>query len=237
MPLKLNIVGRRKPGTTLVNHRHHMRRVHGEAVLEYIRVAPDDAPRRYVQNVVFDAQYRSTSPGSDPFALNRDFVSQVWVDDFAMLAATRSHPFYIANLKDDEDNFVDQATVVFLPCREREIVANASIPETAVKLFVFTRRRDGANPEDHAAAWRGAAEAAGTLPLRHVQNDVVAAANVVPPADAIDEFWLPDEATAYRFLEHWSAVMADALVGPGLVDPDGIMTLLAREDVLYPGRL
>lgn len=235
MSIKLNILGRRRPGTTLAEHRHHIRTVHGEAVLRFIEVAPDSAPRRYVQNAVFDGQFRNSSPGGDPFALNRDFVTQVWVDDFAMLEASRRHPFYLANLKDDEDRFVDQATVVFLPCHEREIATRGAIPAAAVKLFMLTQRAVGVDPVDYASAWRRAAQAAGTLPLRHVQNDVVLPKGAVPPADAIDEFWLPDEVTAYAFLKEWSAVLHKELIEPGLASAAGIVALLAREDVIHSG--
>jgi len=235
MSLKLNIVGRRKPGTTIAEHRHHIRAVHGEAVLRFIAEAPDSAPRRYVQNAVFDGQYRATPPGSDPFALNRDFVTQIWVDDLAMLEASRRHPFYNAHLKDDEDNFVDQATVVFLPSHERRIMTRGELPATAIKVFTLLRRASAADPAAYVRAWRNAAGAAGELPLRHVQNDVVVRPGTAPAADAIDEFWLADEAAARAFLVSWSAVLAESLVKPGLADPGGIVTLLAREDVVYDG--
>jgi EthD domain len=112
--LKLNIIGRRRPGMTLAEHRHHIRQVHGELVLRYIRAEPDNAPRRYVQNAVFDGHYRGTAPGTDPFALNRDFVTQVWVTDMSALERSRKTEFYNVHLKDDEPRFVDQSTVVFL---------------------------------------------------------------------------------------------------------------------------
>src|ERR1700694_5333114 len=72
--LKLNIIGRRRPGTTLAEHRHHIRHVHGKQVLAYIGTEPEHAPRRYVQNAVVDGLFRATAPGSDALALNRDFV-------------------------------------------------------------------------------------------------------------------------------------------------------------------
>jgi hypothetical protein len=128
-----------------------------------------------------------------------------------------------------------RATVVFLPCHEREITTHADIPATAVKLFTLTKRADGVDPADYASACRNEAKAVGALPLRYVQNDVVLPQGVVPPADAMDEFWLPDEVTAYEFLKRWSVVLADALVRPGLASADGIVALLAREDVVHSG--
>jgi vanillate O-demethylase ferredoxin subunit len=235
MSFKLNIIGRRRPGTTLSEHRHHIRRVHGEAVLQFIHTDPENAPRRYVQNAVFDGQYRASAPGSDPFALNRDFVTQVWVDDIAMLERSRRSAFYNAHLKDDEDRFVDQSTVVFLLCSEREIVARAPCPDGAIKLFTLTQRAPGVAPASFAAAWHAAAQHAGTLPLRYIQNAVIGAPDTRLPVDAIDEFWLPDEAAASRFLASWTRILTDQLVLPGLASSAGVVSLLAREDVVYPG--
>ena len=65
--------------------------------------------------------------GTDPFVLNRDFVTQVWAPDFAALARGRETAFYRDHLQHDEDNFVDQATVVFMPVRERELLAQGGL--------------------------------------------------------------------------------------------------------------
>lgn len=235
MPFKLNIIGRRRPGTMLSEHRHHIRRVHGEAVLRFIGTDPENAPRRYVQNAVYDGQYRASAPGSDPFALNRDFVTQIWVDDIAMLERSRRSAFYNEHLKNDEDRFVDQATVVFLLCRERELVARAPVPDGAIKLFTLIQRAPGVEQASFAAAWHAAAQVAGTLPLRYVQNDVITAPDTQMPVDAIDEFWLPNEAAASVFLASWTRILTDLLVQPGLASSAGIISLLAREDVVYPG--
>jgi len=234
--LKVQLVGRRRPGMTLAEHRHHIRQVHGEAVLRYIRVDPENAPRRYVQNVVFDGQYRATPPGSDPFALNRDFVTQVWVEDFAALERSRRTAFYNEHLKDDEDRFVDQASVVFLPSREREIVSRAGTLVAAFKVFAFVQRAPSADAAAFASAWSRAAESAGTLPLRHVQNDVIARPGARLLVDAVDEFWLSDEAAARALLASWTKLLTDALVRPGLAAPEaGVVSLLAREDVVHAG--
>jgi hypothetical protein len=44
MSVLLMILGRRRPGQTLADHRQHMRAVHGRLVLEYIAEAPELAP-------------------------------------------------------------------------------------------------------------------------------------------------------------------------------------------------
>jgi hypothetical protein len=251
--LKLMIIGRRKPGTTLAEHRHHIRQVHGELVLRYIATDPANAPQRYVQHAVFDgtaspAPARSADPGSpgsaDPFALGRDFVTQVWAADFAALARGRETAFYREHLQGDEDRFVDQASVVFLPVRERELPARAGLhpvpPAGAVKLFGLLRCADGADPAAFARAWAEAASALHRLPaaaavLQHTQNDVLARSGAATPLHGIDEFWLADEAAARALLLAWRQTVHAALAGSGLV-ADGVpLLLLAREDVVHAG--
>ncbi|HEU4460049.1 MAG TPA: EthD domain-containing protein [Methylibium sp.] len=240
LALKLLIVGRRKPGTTLAEHRHHIRRVHGELVLGYIAADAAHAPRRYVQNTVFDGQFRATAPGSDPLALNRDFVTQVWFPDFAALARSRETRYYLDKLKGDEDNFVDQASVVFLPSRERVLHARAGgAPAGTVKLMGFLQRAGGVA---EAAFERGWAEAVAKLPRaavqRHVQNRVAsppAAAGKPPAVDGIDELWLEDEAAARALLGAWQAAVRESLVRPGLVAEGSPFALLMHEDVIHAG--
>lgn len=237
MMLKLNIVGRRRPGTTRVEHRRHIREVHGELVLRFIQTDADNAPRRYVQNPVQDGTYRATAPGSDPLALGSDFVTQIWVADFGALERSRQTAFYNTHLKDDEDRFVDQATVVFLPSHEREIGLRGDLGQGAWKLFVLFKRAPGVEPSTFTAAW---ARVAGALPhnaRRHVQNDVLTRPGADSAADAIDEFWFDDEAAAHAQLAVWRAALQDSLVQPGLALAGSIAALVAREDVIHAGAI
>lgn len=234
MSIKLNIVGRRRPGTTLAEHRHHIRRVHGERVLEFIRVDPEHAPRRYVQNAVIDGTYRSGATADDPFALNRDFVTQVWLPDLQTLQRSRETAFYKAWLKDDEDRFVDQANVVFLPCRER-VVREGDVPALAWKLFVLMRCTPTASIDTFHAAWSRAAESRPAAGPRHVQNLVMASAALPSPANAIDEFWFADEDAAHAHLATWRSLLQAGLVEPGLVNEQSFVALIAREDVVHAG--
>jgi len=233
--LKLNIIGRRRPGMTLVEHRDHIRKVHGDLVLRYIRAEPENAPTRYVQNAVFDGLYRANSPGADPFALNRDFVTQVWVTDMAALERSRKTEFYNLHLKDDEPRFVDQSTVVFLPSREREVSLNGSAPEGAWKLFTLLQRAPRAEPGLFTAAWIQTAARSKTAALRHVQNDVLSRPHSAMSADAIDEFWFDNEPAARAQIAMWRAVLHENLVLPGLAIDGSFVALIAREDVIYAG--
>lgn len=236
MALKLNIMGRRRPGTTLAEHRHHIRQVHGERVLEYIRVDAENAPRRYVQNTVVDGRFRAGPAGVDAFALNRDFVTQIWVPDFDALQRSRQTAFYNTHLKDDEDRFVDQANVVFMPSRERVIRAAVHPLGAAWKLFVVVQRAPGVKAETFATAWAAAAaEPVDMGALQHVQNDVLPVPGVASLADGIDEFWFLDEAAAHVALAAWETHLQARLGLSGLLASGACAALIATEDVVYPG--
>lgn len=243
LALKLIITGRRKPGTTLSEHRHHIRQVHGEWVRRFIAEDPATAPRRYAQNAVFDGCYRALGAEIDPLALNRDFVTEIWFPNPAALAASLQAPFYNAHLKADEDNFVDQANVVFMPTRERETLRrDATAPKGAFKLFCLHEPR----PDARAAfsqAWATAPDALRALPaaasvIRHVQNDVLPGPDGAPARMAgIDEFWLDSEAAGQALLVQWRDWFAQTMERPGLTAPGSAVLLLAREDVLHEGPL
>jgi hypothetical protein len=238
LALKLMIAGRRKPGTTLAEHRHHIRRVHGELVVQNIAADPGNAPRRYVQNPVFDGTFVAASAGAaDPFALNRDFVTQIWFPDLPSMARARQSAFYLEKVKQDEDNFVDQASVVFMPVRER-VIGGAAAPQNGrVKLFGFLRRSPGAAPDDFRRAWSMAPWAAGggAGALRYAQNDTLPTPMGPPAVDGIDEFWFDEEAGARAFLRRWQAWVSEALVRPGLAPEGRHFVLLAHEDVIHAG--
>ncbi|WP_140635326.1 EthD domain-containing protein [Methylibium rhizosphaerae] len=238
LALKLMVVGRRRPGTTLAEHRHHIRQVHGKLVVQNIAADPANAPRRYVQNPVFDGTFRAPAPGeADPFALNRDFVTQIWFPDLPALGRARQSAFYLEKVKHDEDNFVDQASVVFMPVRERVMAGAAAPANQRVKLFGFLQRSPGAAPEDFRRAWGTAPWAAGGSAgaLRYAQNDTLPTPMGSPPVDGIDEFWFDDEAGARTFLTRWQVWVSEALVRPGLAPEARHFVLLAHEDVIHAG--
>lgn len=238
LALKLMIVGRRKPGTTLAEHRHHIRRVHGELVVQNIAVDPAHAPRRYVQNPVFDGTFRAAAAGAvDPFALNRDFVTQVWFPDLRALGQSRQSAFYLEKLKADEDNFADQGSVVFMPVHERVIAGTAAPANQRVKLFGFLQKAPGTEPDAFRRAWASAPWATGASAgaLRYAQNDALPTPMGPPPVDGIDELWFDDEATARAFLPRWQAWVSDTLVRPGLAAEGRHFALLAHEDVIHAG--
>lgn len=236
MSLKLNILGRRRPGTTLAEHRYHIRQVHGARVLEYIQVDAEHAPRRYVQNVVVDGRYRGTSPAEDPLALNRDFVTQIWVPDLQALQRSRQTAFYNTWLKDDEDNFVDQDSVIFLPSHERVIQDRQKSGVGAWKLFVAIQRGADVDAQTFEQAWTSAArDAMDVVPLKHVQNQVLAVPGRPMRVDGIDEFWFEAEAQAHAHLVSWDRWLKQRLMDTGLMGSARPVALIAREDVVYAG--
>ncbi len=238
--LKMMIIGRRKPGMTLAEHRQHIRQVHGALVLSYVKAEPASAPRRYVQNAVFNGSYRSTSPGTDPLALNRDFVTQVWFPDIATLQNSIKTPFYLENLKGDEGNFVDQSSVVIFPVREREVLARRPITAGAHKLFVLLQRAPGVEAAAFNAAWRQTPDSLKAFTAadkinRHVQNESALPPGAPAPLAGVDEFWLESEAAAQALLTEYLAWVRTALVVKGLVTEGGYSALLATELVLRAG--
>jgi vanillate O-demethylase ferredoxin subunit len=235
--LKLNIIGRRRPGTTLAEHRYYIRNVHGELVLRYIRTDPENAPRRYVQNPVHDDLYRSTMPSNTPLALGCDFVTQVWASDFEALARSRQTDFYKMHLRDDEDLFVDQSSVIFLPSHEREIASSGSLATGAWKLLVLFKRAPGVDPVGFTEVWAKAASGVRAFTQRHVQNDVLGSPGADSPVDAIDEFWLDNEASAHVLLGTWQVVLNEHFFHPGLALPGSLTALIVREDVIHAGAI
>ncbi len=158
------------------------------------------------------------------------------MEDFAALERSRSTAFYQNRLRDDEGQFVDEDTVVFLPCAERQIsmVDGASLP--AFKLFVLFQRADSIEPTDFRAAWAHLAGSTAKNAIRHVQNDVMAARGAGRmPADAIDEFWFENESDVRAEATRWISQIESSLVADGLAVPGSIVVLLAREDIVHAG--
>ena len=240
--IKLMIVGRRRPGTTLAQHRQHIRHVHGELVLRYIAESPELAPQRYVQNAVFDGCYSAGTLATEPLASQCDFVTQIWATDMAAVGRSRAQPFYLEHLRPDEPRFVDEATVAFMPVHEQLVRQSPDAAQASVKLFGLTCRPTGATGAsgDATAAWNAALAALAATPAgsgvaRHVRNAVLSPPGQTPPADQIDEFWLHDAAAAQALAAAWQASVVQPLAASGHIAADGAATWLAHEQVLHAG--
>ena len=236
---KLMIVGRRRAGTTLAEHHHHILNVHGAMVVKYIAADPAHAPKRYAQNRVVDGSFRAGEPGHDPFALNRDFVTEIWFDSPAQAMASVQQSFYLQHLRPDEDRFVDQASVVKLAVRARPLLA---APETtgACKFFLFLTRSPALDPMQFLQRWRDLGDALAVTVktlglLGHVQNEVLHRPGEPVYADAVDEFWLPSPQAATALADALQAEMLGPMQAAGALAAHSHFTLLAEEALLFKG--
>ncbi len=236
---KLMIVGRRRAGTTLAQHHHHILNVHGALVAKYIATDPGHAPKRYAQNRVLDGSFRTGGPANDPFALDRDFVTQIWFDDAASVANSMQRPFYLEQLRPDEDRFVDQASVVKLAARERQV----SLPPNGggnIKLFSFFSKAATMDSAQFLKTWRECSTALadsvkGNLPYGQVQNEVLHRPGELALVDAIDEFWVEDLACAHALAATVQSAMVAPLEAAGAIAHESHFTLMAEEAVLFKG--
>ncbi|MDZ5645962.1 EthD domain-containing protein [Nitrospirillum sp. BR 11828] len=176
----------------------HLRTVHGPMVF----APPADAgamPSRYEQNHVFYPQADS----SGRWLSDRDFVTEVWFNDFGHLAASVSTPYYLSRLRPDEDNFVDQDTV--LKCVVREEGKWGVTKPDAAKLFIFLKRSPSANVAAFEAAWTSAMNDLQTRchPIAGLVNVALPGPGGAEPyADYALEFWFADQASALSAVEN-----------------------------------
>lgn len=237
--LKLMIVGRRRGGMTVTQLHRYMLDVHGAAVVAGIATQPGLMPQRYVQNHVFDSSFRVPGAAPDPFAVARDFVTQVWFESPAQAAAATQTPFYLEQLQPDEDRFVDQSSVVKLPVIPEEIFSTGS-SQGSSKLFVFHQRAAGVSADALATAtldlWKPLLADASQSINAVVRNRVLQRPGDSAPADFVDEVWLADETAARSLGEQWQALFEGDSLKPLLAAGSGFV-LLARENVLFAGKL
>ena len=235
--LKLIIVGRRRGGMTLAQLHRYMIDVHGAAVVGFIGSQPDLAPRRYVQNHIFDGSFRVPDGSNDPLAMGRDFVTQVWFDNPAQAQAALEAPFYLQQLRPDEDRFVDQGSVLKLPVAVRQVLG-ADKPAGGIKLFVFHRLATHAAVDSMAQAtlklWQSPPHSALPNFERLERNQVMTRPGEPSSVDWIDEAWLADESAAHAWATFWLDAAATSDLAPWLA-PQACMLLMARERVMFAG--
>ena len=236
--IKLMIVGRRRGGMTVSQLHRYMTDVHGAMVVRFIGESPEECPKRYVQNHVFDSTTLSPDGSTDPFTSSRDFVTQVWFDSPMQAKAALDAPLYRHHLQPDEDNFVDQSSVVKLPVAEQKLFDSGSA-DARYKVFIF-----------HRHATQGVAADAASETLAHwqtllardehgieqwVRNTVMGPPNATPPINCVDEVWLKTEAAARALCVQWQVVAGTATPKP-LAATTSSFTLLAYEHILFGGK-
>ncbi|MDY7540143.1 EthD domain-containing protein [Undibacterium sp. RTI2.1] len=255
--IKMMIVGRRRGGITLRQTHHYMKNVHGADVVQFIGKSPDLAPRRYIQNHVFENSFRVPVAFSgampDTLSNGRDFVTQVWFDHPEQAAAALAAPFYLEHLQPDEDRFVDQASVVKMPVIEKiKLAADANTANTAddsnkdntkiaSKLFVFYRAADGVSVDELLSAtddvWQTMLADASSGIDRVTRNQTLQRPGHAISVDLIDEVWLKDDEAALALGEHWLALSDASLPSPlsQLLVSGSTFVLMAHEHVMFAG--
>ncbi|WP_368517634.1 EthD domain-containing protein [Rhizobium sp.] len=221
MTIKLMMFGRRSPGQTLAEHRHHMKDVHGRIVLDYIAADPQNAPRKYAQNHGLDGVFAADDAAPAALRLGLDFVTQLWFEDIGSVKASRETRFYNERLRPDESGFVDNANVVGQPFAEERMREPESV---SIDLKLFVVRPAGAAAADLVdrisssdAAYSGYSRNTAVTP---------------GPIAVVDEFWVRDEVEAARLLNHCRQALDTGETDGGR----STAYLIAREYRLFAGR-
>lgn len=222
MSFKILMAGCRRRGQTLAEHRHHMKEIHGRLVLDYIAADPENAPRRYVQNHVFDGIFPGGEGQPEPFALGLDFVTEIWTPDLAALKAGRETEFYKTHLLPDEPRMVNPERVVGIPVNEDIVVEPDRQAPGRVKVFVFWHGAMPATPALRDALGAGAGTLLG-------QSRCIPA--VPHPVKGVDIFKLADEAAGLAFAQGARDAIRDRLPA----EHGNISIAIANEYVLNAG--
>lgn len=222
MSFKVLMAGRRKRGQTLAEHRHHMKSVHGQLVLDYIAADPVNAPGRYVQNHVFDGIFPGGEGQPEPFALGLDFVTEIWAEGLAGLKAGRETEFYKTHLLPDEPRMVDPERVVGIPVNEEIIGEPDHQSPGRVKVFLFWHGDVPTTAALRDALGTGSAAILG-------QSRCIPA--VPHPVRGVGIFRLADEAAGLAFAQTCRDAIRDRLPA----ESGNISVAIANEYVLNAG--
>ena len=241
--IKLLIVGRRRGGMTVSQLHQYMTDVHGAMVVRFIGESPEQCPKRYVQNHVFDGTTRSPDGSPDPFTNTRDFVTQVWFDNPMQAKASIEAPLYLEHLQPDEANFVDQSSVVKLPVTEQPLFDSGST-DAHFKVFVFHHAADSGQGADSTGAasaaaatladWQTLLKSEGHEIARWVRNTVMSPPVASQQVACVDEAWLKSEAAARSLVAQWQSTIGTPPI-PAAGASAGSFMLLATEHVLFNG--
>lgn len=230
MSVKLIICGRRRAGQTLADHRHHMKFVHGRLVLDYIAADPENAPRRYVQNHVFDSTRAEGDPAASTLALGIDFVTEVSFPSPEAARASRETTFYYDRLQPDEASMVDVDRVLGGPFREAE-AAGAVDPAANIKVFALLGPAPNGDREALRTALAAASARIAPPAIRRSRNIALAPT----PIDVVESFWFADQAAAQAFAASYFSQVIEPLRRDGLASPAMSAVALATEYVIHAG--
>lgn len=198
---KLFIAGCRNKAMDVSQMRSHMASVHAPLVMDYIAREPDHAPRQYAQNYVTDV-----FPGESLVERGRsvrpfEFLTEVCFANGADAKSSTETAFYLEHLRPDEDQFVDQTTVVHLPVLEQVILrGRAERPREKLFVFLGSPAITAAGDFDPVVASHllSALDHVSHDVARHVRNHVVQTEVDATAVSVIEEFWLKNHEAAKR---------------------------------------
>lgn len=211
--IKLLIFGRCAADKTRAAALSHMRAVHGPMVYD----PPADAgamPTTYGQNHALEdgdalpARWRGDC----------DFVTEIGFDKIADLKAATSTPYFLTQLRPDESNFVNQATVRAIPTRLEGISGTEGFEP--VRLFLFLKLKA---PYIAQALDEQASAAAVTARASHVA--LPSPDGRPAPFDRVERLSFASRAAAVDFVQSRFAALAEMLAP--LVETPGSFALLA----------
>lgn len=240
--VKMMIIGRRRSGITRTDMQQHMLDVHGRMVVNFIQQEPEKAPKRYVQNHVLDCSHSAGSPSEKPWALDRDFVTQVWFDSLPAAMASLEEVFYKEQLRPDEDNFVDQSTVVKFPVRETVLVKTGD-DAASFKLFAILKRAPSVTEEEFNSSLQRLTDSiisgpGGQFISQHTRNHVMARPGDDTVATLVEEYWTDSLEAATQLAQRLRKMLVDgAVTEDRVIAPDTFAILIAKEHALYAGNV
>lgn len=223
--IKITTFLKRKPGMSAPEFSAYWRAGHGDLA----KIVNDG--RRYVQNHVLEDGYHSDS---DPLW---DGIPQVWYESTRAIKSQMQVPEY-AQLRSDEANFVDPATMDFMFLDE-QVIADHENCEQAVKVMLFLTRSPNMPGEDFQRAWLER-QVPLTTKLPGLKRYVLGQAiyklhSQQHPAlyDGLEELWFEDIATAREALR--SAHYANKAAGmEGLCEPFPAPCVIVKELLMCP---
>jgi hypothetical protein len=150
MVIKMIAAAGRRPGMTHGEYLAYVRDVHGGLVREQPVTL-----RRYVQNHIFDSAFGTAAEQTHRQIPNRDSVTELYWDSFALMGETFAHPHTLQKVGPDGANFADSRVSLSVIATEEEVaVPNPGVG--TVKVMHFLRMRADLDLARFLARWRAA---------------------------------------------------------------------------------
>lgn len=223
--IKMATLLRRKPGMSVEEFQRYWLHEHPRVVTAMPGI------RRYIQNHPLAGGYRKGD-------LVWDGVAEVWADDTAACRAMSESAAYKA-VQQDEEKFLDRASMVLLLTEEHVIKDGPTAPDGLKNIEFVTRRKGMAVPE-FQRYWREVhGPLAAQIPVirRYVQSHTRLSGygrSVAPAYDGLAITWF-DSIDTMRQSATTDAYARTREDEPNFIDTDGdVPTIITREHVIVP---